>query len=99
MPPAAGDDAFRAAWQRVEAFIDGHRPQFILFQCGADSLAGDPITHLAYTPEAHRHAAAALCRLAERHCDGRLLAMGGGGYNRRNLALGWTAVLESLLDS
>jgi acetoin utilization protein AcuC len=99
MPPAAGDDAFRAAWQRVESLLEKFRPEFILFQCGADSISGDPITHLAYTPAAHRQAAAALCRLADRHCRGRLLAMGGGGYNRQNLALAWSAVLEALIEN
>ena len=99
MPPAAGDDAFREAWGRVESLLEMFRPEFILFQCGADSISGDPITHLAYTPAAHRHAATGLCRLAERHCSGRLLAMGGGGYNRRNLALAWTAVLEVLIEN
>jgi len=99
MPPAAGDDAFREAWGRVESLVEKFRPEFILFQCGADSIAGDPITHLAYTPAAHRHAAAGLCRLAERHCSGRLLAMGGGGYNRQNLALAWSAVLETLIEN
>jgi acetoin utilization protein AcuC len=99
MPPQAGDDAFREAWGRVESLVEKFRPEFILFQCGADSIAGDPITHLAYTPAAHRHAAAGLCRLAERHCSGRLLAMGGGGYNRQNLALAWSAVLETLIEN
>ena len=98
MPPAAGDDAFLEAWRRVEDLIEKFRPQFILFQCGADSVSCDPITHLGYTPATHGHAAAALCRLAERHCDGRLLAMGGGGYNRRNLALAWAAVLEAMVE-
>jgi acetoin utilization protein AcuC len=99
MPPSAGDDAFRAAWERVESHLEKFRPEFILFQCGADSVAGDPITHLAYTPASHRLAAAGLCRLADRHCHGRLLAMGGGGYNRQNLALAWTAVLEALVEN
>jgi acetoin utilization protein AcuC len=99
MPPAAGDDAFREAWGQVESLVEKFRPEFILFQCGADSIAGDPITHLAYTPAAHRHAAAGLCWLAERHCSGRLLAMGGGGYNRQNLALAWSAVLETLIEN
>lgn len=98
MPPGADDAAFRAAWERVESLLEKFPPEIILFQCGADSIAGDPITHLAYTPAAHRHAAAGLCRLAERHCQGRLLAMGGGGYNRQNLALAWTAVLEALVE-
>jgi len=99
MPPDADDRQFMAAWQRVEEFIDAARPELILFQCGADSIAGDPITHLRYSSAAHGHAARSLCALADRHAHGRLLAMGGGGYNRRNLALAWTAVLTSLLRS
>ncbi|MCK5723260.1 MAG: acetoin utilization protein AcuC, partial [Gammaproteobacteria bacterium] len=98
MPPESGDEQFYPAWERVEAFIDEHGPEFILFQCGADSIAGDPITHLRYTPAAHRHAARRLKQLAEKHCQGRLLAMGGGGYNRDNLAQAWTAVVEALLE-
>ena len=99
MPPDADDRQFLDAWQRVEAFIDAARPEFILFQCGADSLSGDPITHLRYSSAAHGHAAESLAALADAHAGGRLLAMGGGGYNRRNLALAWTAVLTSLLRS
>lgn len=97
MAPGAGDREFFAAWERVEAYLAAGRPEFILFQCGADSLAGDPITHLRYSPAAHAHAAARLCALAEQHCDGRIVGMGGGGYNRRNLALAWNAVLEQFL--
>jgi acetoin utilization protein AcuC len=33
---------------------------------------------------------------ADRHAEGRLLAMGGGGYNRANLARAWTRVVEEL---
>jgi acetoin utilization protein AcuC len=56
------------------------------------------LTHLAFTPAAHRRAAQDLVRLAERLGHGRVLAMGGGGYNRANLAAGWCAVVEGLLD-
>ena len=64
---------------------------------GADSVAGDPLTHLAFSPAAHGHAAARLVDLANRHCDGRILATGGGGYNRNNLAAAWTEVVKALL--
>ncbi len=99
MPPRADDAAFLRAWESVEAFVDAARPDFILLQCGADSLEGDPITHLHYTAHAHAHATRRLCSLAERHCEGRLLAMGGGGYNRANLAAAWTAVVRALLEA
>ena len=98
MPPGAGDRSFFEAWEYVEAFIDKAQPEFIIFQCGADSLAGDPITHMAYTSEAHRHATVRLCDLADRHCQGRLLALGGGGYNLGNLAEAWCAVVGAMIE-
>jgi acetoin utilization protein AcuC len=55
--------------------------------------------HLRYSSAAHGHAAESLCALADTHAQGRLLAMGGGGYNRRNLALAWTAVVNALIES
>ena len=95
--PGADDNEFNAAWLRVESYLEAAQPEFILFQCGADSLSGDPITHLEFSEEAHATAAAALCRIADRCCDGRLLGTGGGGYNRRNLARAWTRVVEAFV--
>lgn len=98
VPPGADDQAFFTAWSAIEKFIDGEKPELIIFQAGADSLKGDPITHLAYSPAAHAHAATRLAQLADRHCDGRIIGLGGGGYNRRNLALGWNAVLKAFIE-
>lgn len=98
MPMYADDTQFLMAWEPVERFIRAAQPQFILLQCGADSVRGDPITHLHYSPQAHAHAAASLCRLADEICDGRLVAMGGGGYNLHNLAQTWCAVVDSLIQ-
>jgi acetoin utilization protein AcuC len=99
LDPGAGDDAFYSAWERVERHLETARPQFILLQCGADSIAGDPITHLQWSASAHGHAAARLCEIADRLGHGRVLGVGGGGYNRENLALGWTAVVRSFVDA
>jgi acetoin utilization protein AcuC len=93
--PGAGDTEFRAAWVQVEAYLARFPSQFIIFQCGADSLQGDPITHLAFSEEAHAYAAKRLCAIANDQGHGRVLALGGGGYNRRNLARAWTRVVES----
>ncbi|MDH3362638.1 MAG: acetoin utilization protein AcuC [Gammaproteobacteria bacterium] len=99
LAPGADDDDFREAWQKVEAYLVKMRPQFIIMQCGADSLEGDPITHLCWTEEAHAEAAASLCRLADEYCEGRIIGTGGGGYNRRNLARAWTRVVQSFAES
>ena len=99
LPPEAGDALFRRLWPAAEDFLDAFQPEFILLQCGADSIAGDPITHLNLTAATHGFVTERLCALADRHARGRLLATGGGGYNRANLAGGWCAVLEALLES
>lgn len=97
LPPGADDAAFLNAWEEVEAHVSAAEPELIILQCGADSLAGDPLTHLAFSEEAHAHAARRLRALATHSCGGRLLALGGGGYNRENLARAWTRVCESLV--
>lgn len=97
MRPGADDRDFLAVWPRAEEFLNDAAPEFILLQCGADSLADDPITHLQYSPAAHAHTAARLRALADQHCQGRLLALGGGGYNRANLAQAWSAVVAALV--
>ena len=95
--PGAVDSDFYREWQRVEQYLEDAKPEFILFQGGADSLKGDPITTLCYTEEAHASAAAALCRLADKHCAGRIVGTGGGGYNRDNLARAWTRIVQSFV--
>lgn len=97
MPAGAQDGEFFKAWEKVEAFIDDSQPEFILMQCGCDSLSGDPLTHLQYSEEAHQHAAARLKELAQKHCNGKMLAVGGGGYNMQNIKSAWTAVVSALL--
>ncbi len=99
MRPFANDQDFFDAWAQVEDYLNTHPAGFYLLQCGADSIAGDPITHLRYSEAAHRHAASRLCAIADRFAQGRLLTLGGGGYNRSNLAKGWTAVVEALVKA
>jgi acetoin utilization protein AcuC len=99
MAPGAGDAAFFEAWQDVVQYIDDGQPEFIILQAGADSLEGDPITHLCYSEEAHARAAEDLCVLADRHCAGRIVGTGGGGYNRSNLARAWTRVVTAFAAS
>ena len=98
LAPGAGDDAFFEAWDRIEAHMDAAAPEFVILQCGADSLAGDPLAHLEFTDAAYRHASSRLCRLADRHCSGRIFAVGGGGYRPQGIADAWCAVVESMIE-
>jgi acetoin utilization protein AcuC len=97
LPPGANDAAFFEVWPVVEEFLRQGKPEFILLQAGADSIKGDPITDMAFSPQAHGHTATRLCTLADEFCQGRIIAMGGGGYNRTNLALAWNEVLKAMI--
>jgi acetoin utilization protein AcuC len=97
VPPGADDNVFDAAWVRVIAHLRKFQPEFILLQAGADSVDGDPITHMRYSAENHARAARDLARLADEFGHGRVLGTGGGGYNRINLAQAWCGVVEGLL--
>lgn len=99
LPPGAGDAEFLGAWEQIEAYLRAGEPEFILFQSGADSIEGDPLTHLRLSPAAHAHAATRLCALADEFGHGRVVATGGGGYNRDNVARTWTAVVKSLVTA
>lgn len=97
LPPGADDRNFESAWGAVEEHVRNARPELILLQCGADSVAGDPLTAMRFSPKAHAMAAERLCAVADDLGHGRVLAMGGGGYNHENLAEAWSNVLEALL--
>jgi acetoin utilization protein AcuC len=97
LAPGAGDREFLEAWPRVIAHLRKLEPQFVVFQCGADGLEGDPLAHLNYSPQVHAHAARSLVHFADRQCAGRLMAFGGGGYDHNNLAKAWCNVLRELV--
>ncbi|MEM0482931.1 MAG: acetoin utilization protein AcuC [Nitrososphaerota archaeon] len=96
LPPGAGDAEFKNAFDEGLAFLEKHDFDFVLLQCGADGIEGDPLTRLEYSPASHRYAATALRRLAAERCGGRIVAMGGGGYNPENVAKAWMEVVLSL---
>ena len=97
LAPFSGDAEFMEAWPRIEAHFEKFKPEFYVFQCGADGLSGDPLAQLRYSPAVHGHAARRMVALADEFAQGRIMAFGGGGYDRANLALAWSAVLAELI--
>jgi len=95
----ATDHDFIAAFTKVEDFISSLECELIIFQCGADGLKGDPLTHLQYTHKAHKYAAEVLHEYAHKMCNGRIIGLGGGGYNRENIANAWTEVVKTFITN
>ncbi|UCD66987.1 MAG: acetoin utilization protein AcuC [Betaproteobacteria bacterium] len=94
----SGDREFRDVWPQVERHLEKYAPEFFIFQCGADGLDGDPLAGLRYTQATHAYACKRLLELADSFAKGRLMAFGGGGYNRTNLGRAWSAVLAEMLN-
>jgi acetoin utilization protein AcuC len=78
----------------LSGLADSFRPTMLVSQHGCDSHALDPLAHLRVTTAAYARACALLDEVAHRHCEGRWLATGGGGYDAyrvvpRSWALVW----------
>jgi acetoin utilization protein AcuC len=97
--PGATDRDFLSAFMKIENFIDSMKFELIIFQCGADGLSGDPLTHLRYSEKSHEYAAQVLHRIAHERSHGRIIGLGGGGYNTQNLANAWNMVVEVFASS
>jgi acetoin utilization protein AcuC len=98
--PGSTDKEFVASFNEVERFIDDiAKPDLIILQCGADCIESDPLTHLRYSPESHKYASNSLHKLAHKYCDGRIIALGGGGYNLDNVGEAWTNVVLPLFQN
>ncbi|PLR79154.1 acetoin utilization protein AcuC [Bacillus sp. V3-13] len=60
---------------------DFFKPDVILTQNGADAHYLDPLTHLSATTKIFREIPKLAHEIAHKHCDGRWIAVGGGGYD------------------
>jgi acetoin utilization protein AcuC len=81
LPPGTGDGGWLRAFHAiVPPLVREFEPQVLVTQHGCDSHVEDPLAHLMLTVDGQRAAYLALHRLAHEVCDGRWVAMGGGGY-------------------
>jgi acetoin utilization protein AcuC len=81
LPAGTGDAGWLRAYHAlVPELLAAFRPQVIVSQHGADTHLEDPLAHLAVTVDAQRAVAANLHELAHELCEGRWVALGGGGY-------------------
>jgi acetoin utilization protein AcuC len=69
----------------VPPLLERFKPDVIVAQLGIDSHRSDPLTHLALDIQGFARAFARILPLAP-----RVIALGGGGYDIRNVARGWT---------
>jgi acetoin utilization protein AcuC len=88
VPAGGGDDEFALLTDEVILpAIEAATPDAIVLQCGCDALADDPMTRLALSNRA-------LWRTVDlvRGMTGRLVVLGGGGYNPYAVGRCWAGI-------
>ena len=86
-------DAFEAL---VPPLLQAYRPEFIFVQFGVDAHFSDPLVGLRLTTRAYERLVQRLHSLAHVLCQGRLLFLGGGGYNPPTVARCWAILTATL---
>jgi acetoin utilization protein AcuC len=81
LPPGTNDAAWLSAFTAVvPEVLRAYRPQLLVTQLGCDTHTLDPLAHLALSVDGQATAYRLLHELAHELCDGRWVAVGGGGY-------------------
>ena len=95
LPAGTGDQGWlRAFYAVVPDLLDAFQPQIIVSQHGCDSHFEDPLAHLTLSIDGQRMSYEAIHRWAHRFCDGRWVAVGGGGYEWVNVVpRAWTHLI------
>lgn len=91
--PGSSDEDLLNALKEIEDFSMEFKTELIILQAGVDGIQNDPITHLNYTYDGYEKFISGIHKLSHRICDGRLLVLGGGGYNPENTKNGWLRVV------
>jgi acetoin utilization protein AcuC len=94
LEPFTQDDSFIDCFEAVvPEVLRAFGPDLILSQNGCDAHALDPLAHLSVTTRVYEHVPRRVHELAHELCDGRWVAVGGGGYDIwRVVPRAWTAL-------
>jgi acetoin utilization protein AcuC len=99
LPPYAGDDCYRLVLDEVIGpALRAYAPDLIVVQAGGDTHRTDPLTHLDLTVAGYAGIVTGIIAVADEITEGRIVALGGGGYQPfSEVPRMWAAVMALLL--
>jgi acetoin utilization deacetylase AcuC-like enzyme len=77
--------------------IESFKPQLIIIASGLDASMMDPLAMQMVTSEGYREMTDVMTALADRVCEGKLVAIHEGGYSSSYVPFCGAAVIEGLL--
>ena len=98
LEPFTQDASFIECFEAVvPEVLQAFGPDLILSQNGCDAHELDPLAHLKATTRVYEHVPRRVHELAHELCEGRWVAVGGGGYDIwRVVPRAWTALWTTL---
>jgi acetoin utilization deacetylase AcuC-like enzyme len=97
LPIGCGDGEYLQVFKEIVLPIgEKFRPKWILVSAGFDPHRRDPLGAMEVTEQGFAAMAAALLRLAEKHCDGKIAFLLEGGYDLDALKNSVVAVLQQM---
>ncbi len=105
LEPFTEDDSYIEAIESLlPPLVISFAPDVIITQHGCDTHAWDPLTHLSLTMRGIQAQIKLAHQLAHTYCQGRWVALGGGGYDLyrvvpRAWSMVWAEMSEQLLPA
>jgi acetoin utilization protein AcuC len=98
--PFTWDEPWLQGFDRVvPAVLRRFKPTILVTQDGCDTHHLDPLAHLAGTTRIWPHVGRVFHELAHELCEGRWLALGGGGYAVREVVpRAWTLFFAEMVE-
>jgi acetoin utilization protein AcuC len=96
--PGTWDDLYINMFEKVVPCLwKEYDPEFIIWQCGADGHCRDVLGHLNLTTRLYEFLGKRITELSQNSsAKGKLLLLGGGGYNPDSVARVWLATLVGI---
>jgi acetoin utilization protein AcuC len=95
MPMYSGNEEYLRAFEEiVPRLFEWFEPQAVVAQLGVDTHYSDPLTTLNMTLAGYTHLVRRIIEMTRLHAGGRLLALGGGGYNMEVVPVAFASVLH-----
>lgn len=97
LPPGSGSGAYQKAFERIVVpALDRFAPELIVLPCGFDASALDPLGIQMLSSEDFRWMTRQVLAVADRHCNGKVIATHEGGYSETYVPYCGLAVIEEL---
>ena len=94
---SAGEEMREAYEGRLLPALDDFAPDFLLISAGFDADYRDPLAGLNWRPTDYEWITGRLMEIAAKRCEGRIVSMLEGGYDRQGLATGVAAHVGRLM--